>query len=77
MYFGGSLFGHHHSTLNKLFARAEKVALSLVLLGLLPPKAFGAQPCGVPRSIATRGSPCPVFGEVLGSGISCRGFVQV
>jgi hypothetical protein len=34
--FGGSLFGHNPCTLNKAFYLAEKVALSLVLLGLTP-----------------------------------------
>jgi hypothetical protein len=29
------------------------------------------------QNVATRGSSCPVFGEVLGFGFSCCGFVQV
>jgi hypothetical protein len=46
-FFGGSLFGKTTYALIQAFAQAEKVALSLVLLGLLPPNAFGgSRPVG-------------------------------
>jgi hypothetical protein len=55
-------------------ASAVGARLSALVLGLLRSSAslWARLPLSLPE-----GPPCLVFGEILGSRISCRGFVQV